>query len=64
MAGQLVVIRELLQAILLRLAVADRANHPEHAVRPPGIVALRPPALMDPGKDAAGAAHPVFAIEG
>ena len=64
MAGQLVVIGELLQTTLLRFAIADRANHPEHALRPPGIVALRPAALMHPGKDAAGAAHPVFAIEG
>ncbi len=63
MAGQLVVVGELLETALLRLAVADCANHPEHTLRPSGVVALRAPALMDPGEDAAGAAHPVFAIE-
>ena len=53
MPGQLVVIRQLFEPALLRLAVADRADDAEHDPRPARALALRPAALMHPDEDAA-----------
>src|ERR1051326_4650679 len=52
MAGEFVVVGQALEAHLLRLAVADRADDAEHDLRPAGIVALGPSALVDPDEPA------------
>src|SRR5216683_602410 len=50
MTGQLVVIRQPLEARLLRLAVADRTDDSEHDLRSTRIITSRPAALVYPDK--------------
>ena len=63
MTGQLVVIRQPLEARLLRLAVADRTDDSEHDRRSTRIITTRPAALVHPDEAAFGVAQAVFAVE-
>ncbi len=64
MAGQLVVVGEPFEPILLRLAVADGADNAAHDARPAFVVAGRPAALVHPHKGPFGIAQAVLAVEG
>src|SRR5712691_8193614 len=63
MTGQLVKIRQALEARLLRLAVADPADDAEHEKRPPHAIASRLAALVHPDKPAGAVAQTVLAVE-
>ncbi len=63
MAGQVVVIREPLETLLLRLPLRDDAQHAEHAGRPPEAVELGGAALVQPGEAAVAEPDAVFDVE-
>src|SRR6185437_15837057 len=62
-AGELVVIRQMLEALLLRLATGDDAPDAMHLDGPAGLVEGRIAAVMHPGEAAVLGAHAVFAVE-
>ena len=63
MAGELVVIGEMLETLLLRLALRDGAQHAEHAARAPDRVELGRAALVQPGEAAVAEADAVLDVE-
>ena len=63
MAGELVVVGEMLEPLLLRLALGDGAQHAEHPLRPAGVVELGGAALVQPGEAAVGETHAILDVE-
>ena len=63
MARQLVEIRKPFEARLLRLAIANSADHAEHELWPTGVVPSRSAALLHPDKAARGITQAILAVE-
>ncbi len=63
MAGQVVVIRQPLETLLLRLALRHGAQHAEHAARAPDHVELDRAALVQPNEAAVAEADAVLDVE-
>ncbi len=63
MAGEFVVIGQVLEPLLLRFAHGDVAQHAEHSLRPPDRVEFGRAALAEPGEGAVADPDAVLDIE-
>ena len=62
-AGEIVVIREELETLLLRLAAGDEPHHAAQPLGPADMVELGGAAIVQPAEAAALEPHAIFAIE-